>query len=104
MSGEAAFIAALRAVATHPAARGLADDCAVLEFGGETLVLTHDMMVEGVHWLPRQPVDSLDHHVVGQDQCLAAEVEDGAIVGKATRGGVGREFAQSGDEVRFSQA
>ena len=26
----------------------------MLEIGGETLVLTHDMMVEGVHWLPGQ--------------------------------------------------
>ncbi|MGX7951852.1 thiamine-phosphate kinase [Tsuneonella sp. HG249] len=54
MSGEAAFIEALRRLATHPAARGLADDCAVLAFGSETLVLTHDTMVEGVHWLPGQ--------------------------------------------------
>lgn len=55
---EPAFIAALRDLATHPAARGLADDCAVLDFGGETLVLAHDMMVEGVHWLPGQdPAD-----------------------------------------------
>ena len=58
MTGEASFIAALRTLATHPAARSLADDCAVLEVGGETLVLTHDMMVEGVHWLPGQdPAD-----------------------------------------------
>ncbi|QYU68124.1 thiamine-phosphate kinase [Leptolyngbya sp. 15MV] len=32
----------------------MADDCAVLELGGETLVLTHDTMVEGVHVLPGQ--------------------------------------------------
>lgn len=58
MTPEAAFISALQALATHPAARGLADDCAVLEVGGETLILTHDMMVEGVHWLPGQdPAD-----------------------------------------------
>ena len=55
---ESSFIASLRALATHPAARHLTDDCAVLEFGGETLVLTHDMMVEGVHWMPGQdPAD-----------------------------------------------
>jgi thiamine-monophosphate kinase len=54
MKGEAAFIAAMRALASEPAARGLADDCAVLEFGGGALVLTHDMMVEGVHTLPGQ--------------------------------------------------
>ena len=57
-SGEADFIAALRALAPHGAARGLLDDAAVLEIGGEALVLTHDMMVEGVHWLPGQdPAD-----------------------------------------------
>lgn len=58
MKGEAAFVEAMRAMARDPAARGLTDDCAVLEFGGEALVLTHDMMVEGVHTLPGQdPAD-----------------------------------------------
>ena len=51
MSREAAFIDSLRALATHPAARNLTDDCAVLELGRETLVLTHDMLVEGTHYL-----------------------------------------------------
>jgi thiamine-monophosphate kinase len=54
LSTERAFIESLRALAKDPAARGLNDDCAVLELGGETLVLTHDMMVEGVHTLPGQ--------------------------------------------------
>ncbi|MBD3773408.1 MAG: thiamine-phosphate kinase [Rhodobacteraceae bacterium] len=54
MSGEAAFIDALRAIARSPEARGLADDAAVIELGGEALVLTHDMMVEGVHFLTEQ--------------------------------------------------
>jgi thiamine-monophosphate kinase len=52
---ESAFIDSLRALAGHPAARGLLDDAAVLEVGGETLVLTHDMIVEGVHYLPGDP-------------------------------------------------
>ena len=52
MSREADFINSLRAMATHSAARGLNDDCAVLEIGSETLILTHDMMVEGRHYLP----------------------------------------------------
>ena len=51
MSREAAFIDTLKALARNPAARGLADDAAVLEVGSETLVLTHDMLVEGVHVL-----------------------------------------------------
>lgn len=51
MTSEAAFIDTLRALAGDPAARGLRDDAAVLEFGGRKLVLTHDMVVEGVHFL-----------------------------------------------------
>lgn len=54
MTGELDFIASLRAIATAPAARGLADDAAALEIGGTTLILTHDMLVEGVHFLPGQ--------------------------------------------------
>ena len=51
MTTESAFIATLRALASHPAARGLCDDCAVLDIGGEALVLTHDAMAEGIHFL-----------------------------------------------------
>jgi thiamine-monophosphate kinase len=55
---ELAFIEALRRLASHPGARGFDDDCAVIEIGGEALVLTHDMMVEGVHYLSGQdPAD-----------------------------------------------
>jgi thiamine-monophosphate kinase len=58
VSDEANFLAALRSLARDPAARELMDDAAVLEFGGEALVLTHDVMVEGVHWLAGQdPAD-----------------------------------------------
>ena len=52
MAREIAFIEALRAYATDPAARGLMDDAAVLQLPGGDLVLTHDMLVEGVHYLP----------------------------------------------------
>ena len=52
---ESDFIAALRTLAPDPAARGLLDDAAVLEIGGAKLVLTHDMIVEGVHFLPDDP-------------------------------------------------
>lgn len=45
---EADFITRLRSIATDPAARGLSDDAAVWE----GLVLTHDMIVEGIHFLP----------------------------------------------------
>ncbi|TMJ17482.1 MAG: thiamine-phosphate kinase [Alphaproteobacteria bacterium] len=52
---ESAFIDTLRAIATHPAARDLIDDAAVLQMGDGALVLTHDMIVEGVHYLPDDP-------------------------------------------------
>ena len=47
---EPDFIAALRRLPLHPGARGLMDDCAVLNIGSETLVITHDMMTEGTHF------------------------------------------------------
>ncbi|MEM1051209.1 MAG: thiamine-phosphate kinase [Pseudomonadota bacterium] len=49
---EADFIAALRGLPLHAGARGLEDDCAVLEFGNETLILNHDAMAEGSHFRP----------------------------------------------------
>lgn len=51
---EPTAIAALRALASDPAARGLIDDVAVLDAAALTgdLILTHDTMVAGVHWLP----------------------------------------------------
>ena len=59
MTSESAFIDTLRALATSPAARGLVDDAAVLEMGEGALVLTHDMIVEGVHYLPTDPPEDV---------------------------------------------
>jgi thiamine-monophosphate kinase len=53
--GETEFIAALRSLARDPAARGLLDDAAVL---GD-LVFTHDMIVEGVHFLADDPPEDV---------------------------------------------
>ena len=58
--GELAFIERLRALATHPGARGLEDDAAVL---GD-LVFTHDMIAEGVHYLPSDPPASIGWKLV----------------------------------------
>jgi len=94
MSGEAEFISALRALATHPAARDLADDAAVLEVGDETLVLTHDMMVEGVHWLPAQdPADVAWKLVATNLSDLAAKGAEplGVLLG----------YSLGGDDLRF---
>lgn len=52
---EADFLALLRPLATHPAARGFSDDAAVL---GD-MVFTQDMLVEGVHYLPGDPPEDV---------------------------------------------
>lgn len=61
-------------MAGDPAARGLADDCAVLEFGGEALVLTHDTMVAGVHFLGEQSAEDVAWKLVASNMSdLAAK-------------------------------
>ncbi len=55
MSAESQFLTLLRSIATDPAARGLADDAALLEIGGARLILTSDSLVEGIHYLPADP-------------------------------------------------
>lgn len=58
MASEREFIESLKGLAQHPAARGLADDCAVLTDVSGSLVVTHDMIGEGVHFLPESdPAD-----------------------------------------------
>ncbi len=94
MTGESSFIAALRAIATNIAARNLDDDCAVLEIGNETLILTHDMMVEGVHWLPGQdPADVAWKLVAVNLSDLAAKGAEpiGVLLG----------YSLGGDDLRF---
>lgn len=55
---ESEWLARLRPLAGAPEARGLLDDAAVLDAGG-ALVLTQDMLVEGVHFLADDPPDSI---------------------------------------------
>ncbi|MBB4640470.1 thiamine-phosphate kinase [Rhizorhapis suberifaciens] len=59
MTSETAFIEALRALATHEAARGLVDDAAVIEMGGVSFVLTSDTIVAGVHFLATDPPEDV---------------------------------------------
>lgn len=75
MNPELSFIAQLRAIATHPAARGLLDDAAVLDLGSTRLVLTQDMLVEGVHFLAGDPAETVAWKLV------AANVSDLAAKG-----------------------
>ncbi len=57
---EREVIARLKRIATHEAARGLADDAALL---GD-LVLTHDSIAEGVHFLATDPPASVGWKLV----------------------------------------
>lgn len=59
MSDEFAFLTALRTIATHPAAAGLADDTAQLDVTAGQLILTSDTMVESVHYRPHDPPQSV---------------------------------------------
>lgn len=59
MPDEFTFLTALRAIATHPAAAGLADDTAQLDVAEGKLILTSDTMVESVHYRPHDPPQSV---------------------------------------------
>src|SRR6202171_1607559 len=48
-----------RPLATDPGAFGLGDDAAVLKAHGDDIVVTTDAIVEGVHFLPDDPPDSI---------------------------------------------
>jgi thiamine-monophosphate kinase len=98
MSAEADFVESLRALALDPAARGLIDDAAVLEVGGETLVLTHDMIVEGVHYLASDPPEAVAWKLV------AANLSDLAAKGARPLGALlGFTLSEDGWDKAFAQ-
>jgi len=59
-SGEDSLIARyFRPLATDPGALDLTDDAAILKALGEDIVVTTDAIVEGVHFLPNDPPDTI---------------------------------------------
>lgn len=79
---EAEFIAALRALPLHEGAVGLADDAAHL---GD-LVLTKDMIAEGVHYLPGDPPGDVAWKLLAtnlSDLAAKGAVPVGAMLGYA---------------------
>ena len=59
-SGEDSLIARyFRPLATDPGAFGLDDDAAALRPDGSNIVVTTDAVVEGVHFLPDDPPDTV---------------------------------------------
>jgi thiamine-monophosphate kinase len=60
VSGEDSLIARyFRPLATDPGAFQLNDDAAVLKANGDDIVVTTDAIVEGVHFLPDDPPDTI---------------------------------------------
>ena len=93
---ESDFITALRALPLHPGARGLADDVATIDFGGETLILTHDMIAEGVHYRAgTDPFDIAWKLVAVNLSDLAAKGADpiGVMIGASLNEGSARFVA-----------
>lgn len=59
-SGEDSLIARyFKPLATDPGAFNLGDDAAILKAQGEDIVVTTDAIVEGVHFLPDDPPDTV---------------------------------------------
>jgi thiamine-monophosphate kinase len=59
-SGEDDLIARyFKPLATSPGALGLTDDAAILQAGGDDIVVTTDAVVAGVHFLPDDPPDTV---------------------------------------------
>jgi thiamine-monophosphate kinase len=59
-SGEDSLIARyFKPLATDPGAFGLGDDAAILQAQGNEIVVTTDAVIEGVHFLPDDPADSV---------------------------------------------
>src|SRR3954453_16309997 len=65
-SGEDSLIARyFRPIATDPGAFNLDDDAAALAPSGDDIVVTTDAIVEGVHFLPEDPPDTIARKALG---------------------------------------
>src|SRR5262245_55204766 len=80
-SGEDSLIARyFKPIATDPGALALQDDAAILKADGEHIVVTTDAVVEGVHFLPDDPPETLAR------KALRVNLSDLAAKGAAPAG------------------
>src|SRR5437762_6687015 len=80
-SGEDSLIARyFRPLATDPGAFNLDDDAAILKASGEDVVVTTDAIVEGVHFLPDDPPETIAR------KALRVNLSDLAAKGAAPAG------------------
>src|SRR6187397_2089868 len=96
-SGEDALIARyFRPLATDPGALGLVDDAAILQASGEDIVVTTDAIVEGVHFLPDDPPDTVAR------KALRVNLSDLGAKGAAPAGFVLTMALRKADEAWLS--
>ena len=104
-SGEDSLIARyFRPLATDPGAFGLDDDAAALKPDGDDIVVTTDAIVEGVHFLPDDPPDTVARKALrvnlsrsrgqgrhaGRLRADAGAAQCRRSLAQAVRGGAGR--------------
>src|SRR3954465_7591123 len=93
-SGEDSLIARyFRPIATDPGAFGLDDDAAALKPSGDDIVVTTDAIVEGVHFLPDDPPDTIAR------KALRVNLSDLASKGAAPAGFVLTLALRSADDA-----
>src|SRR6202012_1675869 len=93
-SGEDSLIARyFKPLATDPGAFALDDDAAALKAPGDDIVVTTDAIVEGVHFLPDDPPDTLAR------KALRVNLSDIAAKGAAPAGFVLTLALRSIDEA-----
>jgi len=98
-SGEDSLIARyFKPLATDPGAFGLTDDAAVLKALGEDIVVTTDAIVEGVHFLPDDPPDTI------AKKALRVNLSDLAAKGATPAGFVLTLALRKVDETKVDEA
>src|SRR6202011_1432574 len=94
VSAEDSLIARyFRPLATDPGAFDLGDDAAILQARAEDIVVTTDAIVEGVHFLPQDPPDSVAR------KALRVNLSDLAAKGATPAGFVLTLALRSADET-----
>ena len=96
-SGEDSLIARyFKPLATDPGAFDLGDDAAILKALGDDIVVTTDAIVEGVHFLPDDPPDTIARKALG------VNLSDLAAKGAAPAGCVLTLALRTADEAWLS--